>query len=162
MIYSASSIIPGNVSFSNPTPGQTLPIEDVAAQWNQAANAAGYWVDYIGADDSYYGAFTTETSWTIPGGSLQAGEAFFSVTALSDSLGLTDGTTETPQNDTEEAATDDDSDWMYETSKWVSFTSNEITAQIADETLTDAARAPKPASGRIVFLYRKGRLQDQA
>lgn len=142
LIYSASSVIPGTVNFSNPTAGQVLPRRDVAAQWNAAANAAGYWVDYTGVNDAYYGAFTTGTSWTIPVGSLQTGDARFSVTALSDSLELSDGTTQTSQDDTTAAA--DDTDWTSETSKWVSITGHEITAQIAQAQAGEAAETSSP------------------
>lgn len=151
LIYSASSIIPGTVSFSNPTSGQILPRQDVATQWNQAANAAGYWVDYTDANDTYYGAFTTGTSWTVPGGSLQSGVAFFSVTALSDNLGLANGTTQTSQNDTEQPTAADDTEWMSQSSKWVSFTDNEIKAQVAAGASATASRGTKKSPVRSSF-----------
>jgi hypothetical protein len=156
LIYSASSVIPGTVSFSNPTAGQALPRRDVAAQWNLAANAAGYWVDYVGANDAYYGAFTTGTSWTIPGGSLQSGEARFSVTALSDNLGLANGTTQTSQNDTTQPVTTDDTDSMSEISKWVSFTGNEITAQVGETTVNTPEASESLQVASVSYITKEG------
>jgi hypothetical protein len=156
LIYSASSVIPGTVSFSNPTSGQALPRRDVAAQWNQAANAAGYWVDYTGAGDAYYGAFTTGTSWTIPGGSLQSGQALFSVTALSDNLGLANGTIQTSQDDTTQQAAADDTEWMGETSKWISFTGNEITARVGETTANTAEASEGLQVASVSYINKEG------
>jgi len=65
-----------------------------------------------------------------------------SVAALSDSLELSDGTTQTSQDDTTAAA--DDTDWTSETSKWVSVTGHEITAQVAQAQAGEAVETSSP------------------
>ncbi|MBI2264778.1 MAG: hypothetical protein HYU64_06345 [Armatimonadetes bacterium] len=130
VLYNAQTTIPGVVAFASPTAGQMLfTNQNINGQWNAAAGAAGYYLDYTGSGDAYYGVFTTGTSWTIPSSSLTAGQADFTISALSNSLGLSNGTVFTGADD-ETGSSTEESGIGFDTSGWVAVTTNELNTQI--------------------------------